>query len=65
MLEAGKIIRSLRTEKGLTLRELERKSGVYRGSISNIEHERYGVSLYCFECLLESMGYELQVVPKQ
>ena len=65
MLEAGKIIRSLRTEQGLTLRELGDKSGVYYGTISNVENERYGISLYCFECLLESMDCELQVVPKQ
>ena len=57
----GASIRRLRTEKGMSLRELAEKSGVNHSNIVKIEAGRYNVSIDILNRICDALGAEIDI----
>ena len=64
MINESEVVRALRKQHGLTLRQTEERTGVSFASIDNIEHGRHKVTLYVFQRILDGFGLELMIVKK-
>ena len=64
MIDEAEVVKALRRQHGLTLRQTEERTGVSSASISNIEHGRHKVSMYVFQRVLEAFDLELMIVKK-
>lgn len=62
---AGERLRALRKAKGLTQTELAEKAGVNRKTLWVLEKGNGGVTLYVYSQLLDALGCELRIVPKE
>lgn len=62
MASAADTLRRARTEAGLSVRELSRRSGVAESRISDYEHGRHQPSVAMLQRLLDSTGHELIAV---
>lgn len=58
-MSIGKKIREARKSRGLTQQELERRSGVSRNFISQVENDRKGISMARLQKLAEALGMPL------
>jgi transcriptional regulator with XRE-family HTH domain len=56
--EFGRIVRSIRSQKGLSIRELEAGSGIDNSKISKIEAGNVNVSLATLVCLARGLGVQ-------
>ena len=65
--EWKKILRDLRKESGLTMKEISQRSGIAPRLLSEYENlELKGsLSLYVVESILDVLGYELEVLLKE
>ena len=57
----GASIRRLRTEKGMSLRELAEKSGINHSNIVKIEGGRYNVSIDILSKICDALGSEIEI----
>lgn len=57
------MIQYLRIKTGTGVCQLAKQSGIHRRTISKLENCGGNPSLYTFEMLLETMGYEIEIVP--
>ena len=64
MINDMEVIKNLRQQHGMTLREMSEKTGVSHSTINNIEHGRHSTTLYIFQQLLDAFGLELKIVEK-
>lgn len=58
-MELGKLIKRLRTERGITQAELAEYSEVSFATINKIENEKGGVKIETINKVLDVLGYEL------
>ena len=65
MSNLGEQIRTIRKEQRLTLDQLSALSGVNRATISAYETQRYIPNMQTAAMLLEALGYELSIAPKE
>ena len=62
MASAADTLRRARTETGLSVRQLARRSGVAESRISDYEHGRHQPSVAMLQRLLDATGHELIAV---
>jgi len=55
----GERLRALRTERGMSLSELSRRSGVGKGTVSELENDRRGARLDTLFALTAALGAPL------
>ena len=60
--EFGTALGQLIADNGISMRELERKSGVSREAIRRWIYGRTSARIELAECVLEVLGYKLEVV---
>lgn len=60
----GEVLRSLRNQRGWSMKTMSEKSGVSAVAIWRVETERGGINMYTLERLLETLGYHLEVKEK-
>ena len=60
--EFGSSLGQLIADNGISMRELERKSGVSREAIRRWIYGRASARIELAECVLEVLGYKLEVV---
>lgn len=65
MIDAAEIIKGCRKFRRLTRTQLAERSGVSRQTIWNVERDNNNTTLYTFEKLLESMGFEVYIREKR
>lgn len=65
MRGAGNILRECRKHRGVTQRDLAKRSGVPTSTICNIEGGKVNPRYDTLELLLNSIGYELAARTKQ
>jgi transcriptional regulator with XRE-family HTH domain len=58
-------LRNIRIQKGLTQSELAERVGLPQSSIARIESERIDTRLSTFEELINTLGHEILIVPKE
>lgn len=58
-MEIGKLIKKLRTERGITQAELAAYAEVSFATINKIENEKGGVKIETINKVLDVLGYEL------
>ena len=58
----GSALGRLISDSGISMRELERKSGVSREAIRRWIYGRTSARIELAECVLEVLGYKLEVV---
>ena len=61
----GKIIKHLRKKIDMSQEELAEKTGLTNYSISNWERALYEPKFFTVECILDVLGYEIKIVPKE
>ena len=61
-MNIGGKIRLIRKEKGWTQRELAERSGLSYASVCRWEKEQNEPPYFCAECLLNALGYRLEIV---
>ena len=61
-MNIGEKIRLIRKEKGWTQRELAKRSGVSYASVCRWEKGQTEPLYFCVECLLNALGYRLEIV---
>ena len=54
-----------RQKQGLSQKEVSKRSGVSASTISGFERGQFVPNIYTVECIIEALGYELQVVKKE
>lgn len=57
----GRMLASLRNERGMTVRELAEKAGVSYPNISSIENGRYNVSIDILGKILFALSAEIEI----
>ena len=57
-------IRALRKLKGITQERLSEKAGLSRSMVGLYERGETSPSIYAVEHILDVLGYELRIVPK-
>lgn len=62
MIEIGQKLLLIRKQKGMTQKELARKSGLCEMTILNYENGKVDPSYNKVEWILEAMGYRLEIV---
>lgn len=62
---SGKVIKSCRTARGLSMRELSRRSGISAAQISCLERGKYEPHFITFRRLMEAMDYSLVLKDKK
>ena len=60
--EFGTLLAQLIKDNGISMRALERKSGVSREAIRRWIYGRTSARIELAECVLEVLGYQLEVV---
>lgn len=65
MSNLGDQIRTIRKEQRLTLDQLSALSGVNRATINAYETQRYIPNMQTAAMLLDALGYEFTITPKQ
>ena len=63
-LRIGGQIAAIRTEKGLSIRELAELCGVTSQNITKIEHGKYNVSIDILGKICNALDYEIRIHPK-
>lgn len=63
-MNAGKRLKTLRIEKGITQREIADKLGVTTQRICAIESGRHDVGVELYNSILSLLGYKLNFVKK-
>jgi len=65
MIDAGAMIRAARLRKGLTQVEVSRVSRRSATALCQLEKRGDGISFWLFEEIMNSMGYEIEIVIKE
>lgn len=65
MLDVASIIKLCRKKSGMDIYDLAKKSGVAYSTIVNIEKGYGRPNLNTLEYILEAMGFELEILPKE
>ena len=54
-----------RQKQGLSQKEVSKRSGVSASTIGGFERGQFVPNIYTVECIIEALGYELQVMKKE
>lgn len=65
MKTAGEILKECRKYRGVSQTDLARRSGVSHPTISMVENGRKNPSWATFTALLDALGYQVKVIPKE
>lgn len=65
MKDLNRIIRTLRENKKLTIRQMSALSGIAYSTIVSVELGVSKGTMYTVETLLDTLGYELKIVEKK
>lgn len=65
MTHPGRIVKALRKRKGMSVAELSKLSGITAMTIYNCEHEMRDTSYSIVMALVDALGYELAIRPKE
>ena len=58
----GRLIREIRKEKGISIKQLSELAGVAATTIGGIERNGYNTSIQVLEKILFALGYELEAM---
>ena len=58
----GRVVREIRREQNISIKQLGRISGVGENTIGNIERRSQNCSVQVLEKILSSLGYELEAM---
>lgn len=63
-MDYSELLKSIRLQKGLTLKALSQMSGVAESTINTWEHGVASPSIYNYEAVLNAMGLTLEITAK-
>ena len=63
--DMGKLIARTRKELGYTQQQMAEKTGIHKTVLSRMENGHFTGALYMYECYIDAVGLEMELVPKQ